>query len=241
MRAGALRRAANAGRGRRPTATGSARELLELGATHAHTRTIADDPVPPRVPGGHPPQRQDLPREARRLGGEEAAVDERARSPAAAGSWAARSSGSLIARGDAVRSLARGDYPGAPRPRRRAGPGRRRRSGDGRCAPSEGCDVVFHVAAKAGIWGPDADYHRSNVDGDAERDRRLPGARSARGWSTPARPASSSTAATWKGSTSRSPIPAHFEAAYPRPRPRPSSSSWRPTTPTWRRSRSGRT
>jgi len=28
-----------------------------------------------------------------------------------------------------------------------------------------GCDVVFHVAAKAGVWGPYADYHRSNVQG----------------------------------------------------------------------------
>jgi nucleoside-diphosphate-sugar epimerase len=30
---------------------------------------------------------------------------------------------------------------------------------------AEGCDVVFHVAAKAGIWGEYADYHRSNVVG----------------------------------------------------------------------------
>jgi nucleoside-diphosphate-sugar epimerase len=28
-----------------------------------------------------------------------------------------------------------------------------------------GCDVVFHVAAKAGLWGPYADYHRANVIG----------------------------------------------------------------------------
>ena len=28
-----------------------------------------------------------------------------------------------------------------------------------------GQDVVFHVAAKAGIWGTDADFHRSNVEG----------------------------------------------------------------------------
>lgn len=28
-----------------------------------------------------------------------------------------------------------------------------------------GCDVVFHVAAKAGVWGPWADYHRANVVG----------------------------------------------------------------------------
>lgn len=28
-----------------------------------------------------------------------------------------------------------------------------------------GCDVVFHVAARAGVWGPHAEYVRSNVDG----------------------------------------------------------------------------
>ncbi|MGB0579901.1 MAG: NAD-dependent epimerase/dehydratase family protein [Limisphaerales bacterium] len=29
----------------------------------------------------------------------------------------------------------------------------------------DGCDLVFHVAAKAGIWGPYDDYHRTNVGG----------------------------------------------------------------------------
>ncbi|HEX4589938.1 MAG TPA: NAD-dependent epimerase/dehydratase family protein [Gemmataceae bacterium] len=28
-----------------------------------------------------------------------------------------------------------------------------------------GCDVVFHVAAKAGVWGPAAEYYRANVVG----------------------------------------------------------------------------
>ena len=28
-----------------------------------------------------------------------------------------------------------------------------------------GCDVVFHVAAKPGIWGPYEEYHRANVTG----------------------------------------------------------------------------
>ncbi len=70
----------------------------------------------------------------------------------------------LRARGDAVTTLARGAYPDleakgcvlvrsdlsdAAAVRRAA----------------EGCDVVFHVAAKAGIWGsPDA-YERTNVQG----------------------------------------------------------------------------
>ncbi len=29
----------------------------------------------------------------------------------------------------------------------------------------EGCDVVFHVGAKAGLWGPSAEYYRANVEG----------------------------------------------------------------------------
>ena len=29
----------------------------------------------------------------------------------------------------------------------------------------QGCDVVFHVAAKAGVWGAYADYYRANVVG----------------------------------------------------------------------------
>lgn len=32
-------------------------------------------------------------------------------------------------------------------------------------AASQDCDVVFHVAAKAGIWGPYEEYHRCNVTG----------------------------------------------------------------------------
>lgn len=32
-------------------------------------------------------------------------------------------------------------------------------------AAVKGCDVVFHVAAKAGVWGPADEYHRANVLG----------------------------------------------------------------------------
>jgi nucleoside-diphosphate-sugar epimerase len=31
--------------------------------------------------------------------------------------------------------------------------------------PVRGCDIVFHVAAKAGVWGPYRDYHAPNVVG----------------------------------------------------------------------------
>ena len=59
----------------------------------------------------------------------------------------------LLTRGDEVRSLARGDYPEL------------RQLGveviQGDLADADvvqvacaGCDVVFHVAARAGVWGP---------------------------------------------------------------------------------------
>jgi nucleoside-diphosphate-sugar epimerase len=34
-------------------------------------------------------------------------------------------------------------------------------------AAARGCDIVFHVAAKAGVWGPRREYDRTNVDGTA--------------------------------------------------------------------------
>jgi len=72
----------------------------------------------------------------------------------------------LLDRGDEVVSIARGDYPAL------AARGVSVRRGD-LADPSAagvlddavaGCDIVFHVAAKAGIWGPAAEYERSNVD-----------------------------------------------------------------------------
>jgi nucleoside-diphosphate-sugar epimerase len=70
----------------------------------------------------------------------------------------------LLARGDDVTSLARGDYP-ALRER-----GVTTVRGDltdpASCARAlEGADVVFHVAAKAGYWGGDAAFRHSNVEG----------------------------------------------------------------------------
>ena len=66
--------------------------------------------------------------------------------------------------GDAVRCLARGDYPeltalGVECFRGDiADP-------DSVLKAAEGCDLVFHVAAKAGVWGAYQDYYQANVIG----------------------------------------------------------------------------
>lgn len=70
----------------------------------------------------------------------------------------------LLARGDEVRSLARGAYPALD------AAGVRTFRGDvadldAVRRAAAGCDVVFHVAARAGIGGPAAAYRRANVDG----------------------------------------------------------------------------
>jgi nucleoside-diphosphate-sugar epimerase len=70
----------------------------------------------------------------------------------------------LVARGDQVRSLARNRYPALDTL------GVEQFQGDVADADLvtravASCDLVFHVAARAGIWGRYADYHRSNVGG----------------------------------------------------------------------------
>jgi nucleoside-diphosphate-sugar epimerase len=84
----------------------------------------------------------------------------------------------LVARGDAVVSLARNRYPALD------ALGVTQIQGDVADPlaverATAGCDVVFHVAAKAGIWGRYADYHRANVEGTANlltacRQHRIP-------------------------------------------------------------------
>ncbi len=68
----------------------------------------------------------------------------------------------LLARGDEVVSVARGDYPGL------RALGVQTVRGDlaepaVAVQAAAGCSAVVHVAALAGIWGPAADYERSNV------------------------------------------------------------------------------
>ena len=72
----------------------------------------------------------------------------------------------LLARGDSVRSLQRSDVPallalgvevvGADLADEAAV-----------SDAAKGCDAVIHIGAKAGIWGPYADYHQANVIGTA--------------------------------------------------------------------------
>jgi nucleoside-diphosphate-sugar epimerase len=70
----------------------------------------------------------------------------------------------LRERGDSVRTFSRGDYAaldalGVEQIRGDLG------DADSVSAAARGCDIVFHVAAKAGVWGPWREYHRANVVG----------------------------------------------------------------------------
>jgi nucleoside-diphosphate-sugar epimerase len=70
----------------------------------------------------------------------------------------------LVAEGDAVVSLSRGDYPELGRL------GVESIRGDLADAAVvaravKGCNVVFHVAAKAGVWGAFREYYWANVEG----------------------------------------------------------------------------
>jgi nucleoside-diphosphate-sugar epimerase len=70
----------------------------------------------------------------------------------------------LIARGDAVTSFARGDYPELHALGVNVKQGDLTDS-DAVKRAADGCDIVFHVAAKPGIWGPYQEYYRTNVVG----------------------------------------------------------------------------
>ena len=68
-------------------------------------------------------------------------------------------------RGLPVRSLSRRYYPHLAKARSRADPGRRLRGRRRSTKAVEGCQTVFHTAAKAGLWGPEREYERVNVQG----------------------------------------------------------------------------
>jgi len=70
----------------------------------------------------------------------------------------------LLDRGETVRSISRGTYPDLEEQ------GVQCFQGDladleAVLAAAEGCDLVFHVAAKAGVWGSYDDYFQANVIG----------------------------------------------------------------------------
>jgi nucleoside-diphosphate-sugar epimerase len=119
----------------------------------------------------------------------------------------------LVARGDAVRSLSRGDYPAL----RELGVEQVRGDlGDPEAVARavDGCAVVFHVAAKAGIWGPYAEYHRSNVEGT----RNVIAACRAGGVGRLVFTSSPSVVfdgRDMEGVDESVPYPRHYEAAYP--------------------------
>lgn len=120
----------------------------------------------------------------------------------------------LRARGDTVRSLSRQEHPAL----RELGAEHVR--GDvadaaAVTAAARGCDTVFHVAAKAGIWEAYEDYHRANVLGTenviaACREhgiRRLVHTSS---------PSVVFDGRDMEGVDESAPYPQHFEAHYPR-------------------------
>src|SRR5262249_10848295 len=109
-----------------------------------------DDPVPSDVPGGRAAQREDFPRTAGGVGGEAMAMT--ALVAGGGGFLGGAIVRRLVEHGDRVSSLARGRYPELE------ALGVEQHQGDVADAATvlraaAGCDTVFHVAAKAGVWG----------------------------------------------------------------------------------------
>ncbi len=125
---------------------------------------------------------------------------------------------SLVARGHEVTSLARGDYPHL----RQLGVRTVRADLADREAVRDataGCEVVFHVAAKAGVFGPDVEYEAANVTGTEH----VLAACQENG--VPRLVHTSSPSVCFDGSDHRNasndlPLARHFLAAYPRTKAR---------------------
>jgi nucleoside-diphosphate-sugar epimerase len=120
----------------------------------------------------------------------------------------------LRQRGLTVRSLSRHDYPhlgelGVEQVQADiADPGRVVRA-------VEGCDTVFHTAAKAGIWGLEREYHQTNVQGTRNviNACRAAGARQIIFTSSPS---VVFNGRDLEGVDETAPYSGRFEAAYPR-------------------------
>ena len=119
----------------------------------------------------------------------------------------------LLARGDKVRSLTRSSYPWLSEI------GVEQTGGDLTDLSAveravAGCDVVIHVAAKAGVWGRYADYIATNVTGTANviAACRSQGVRKLVYTSTPS---VVHNGGDIEGANESLPYPKHFEAYYP--------------------------
>ena len=162
------------------------------------------------VSGRYPPQLQNLSRKASDLGSKASAM--RVLVIGGGGFLGGAIIKQLVARGDQVRSLSRGDYPWL----RDLGVHTIQADLNDRAVLDavEGCDVVAHVAAKAGIWGPLADYQRINVHGTTHI---LNACRKA---GVPRLVYTSSPSVVHSGGDMENidetmPYPTHFEAHYP--------------------------
>lgn len=119
----------------------------------------------------------------------------------------------LRARGDMVRSLSRQEHPAL----RELGAEHVR--GDvadaaAVAAAARGCAIVFHVAAKAGIWGPFGEYHRANVLG-TENVLAACRAHGIRRLVHTSSPSVVFNGQDMEGVDESAPYPTHFEAHYP--------------------------
>jgi len=119
----------------------------------------------------------------------------------------------LVARGDSVRSFSRASYPAL------TALGVEQIGGDlgdsaAVSAAAKGCDIIFHVAAKPGVWGPYEAYYRANVVGT---ENVLTACR-AQGISRLVYTSSPSVVfngSDMEGVDETAPYPEHFEAPYP--------------------------
>jgi nucleoside-diphosphate-sugar epimerase len=119
----------------------------------------------------------------------------------------------LRVRGDTVRSLSRQEHPAL----RELGAEHLR--GDvadaaAVLAAAKHCDIVFHVAAKAGLAGPYAEYHRANVVG-TENVLAACRAHGIRRLVHTSSPSVVFNGRDMEGVDESVPYPAHFEAHYP--------------------------
>ncbi|MBW6511504.1 MAG: NAD-dependent epimerase/dehydratase family protein [Desulfuromonadaceae bacterium] len=119
----------------------------------------------------------------------------------------------LIERGDAVRSFSRNAHPAL------TALGVEHRQGtlnDSEAVRNavQGCELVFHVAAKAGVWGPYQEFYATNVLGTAQviAACRAEGVRRLVYTSSPSVVFNGTD---MEGINESAPYPQHFEAFYP--------------------------